>query len=62
MGLIQFLPLEENTACWRDAILNASITEDRAGYADKMLAAGYDIGHQAQKLGEFYLQRYSDRK
>ena len=62
VGLIQFLPLEENAACWRDAILEASINRDRAGYAYKMLAAGYDIGHQAQKLGEFYLQRYTDRK
>ena len=62
VGLIRFLPLDDDASCWCDAILNARPSEDRAAYAGKMLAAGYDIADQAQKLGAFYLQKYAHRK
>lgn len=62
VGLIRFLPLDEDVSCWSDAIMNAGICEERDGYARKMLAAGYDISDQAHKLGAFYLHRYAYRK
>jgi glycosyltransferase involved in cell wall biosynthesis len=62
VGLIRFLPLEEDAACWADAIANAQINEDRSAYARKVLEAGYDICDQAHKLGAFYLNRHSLRK
>lgn len=62
VGLIRFLPLEEDVSCWSDAIGNAAVNADRAAYARKMLAAGYDISDQAHKLGAFYLHAYSSRK
>ena len=62
VGLIQFLPLDEDISCWADAIEHARINEDRESYARKVLDAGYDIADQAHKLGAFYLRRYSDRK
>ena len=62
VGLIRFLPLEEDASCWADAIMNAAVNEERAAYARKMLAAGYDISDQAHKLGAFYLHEYSFRK
>lgn len=62
VGLIQFLPLEEDASCWSDAILNAGINQDRAAYSRKMLSAGYDISDQAHKLGAFYLHKHSLRK
>ena len=62
VGLIRFLPLEEDAACWADAVLNAGINEDRPAYARKVLAAGYDISDQAHKLGTFYLQKHGNRK
>ena len=54
VGLIRFLPLDEDASCWSDAIANAGICEDRAGYARRVLTAGYDIADQALKLGAFY--------
>lgn len=62
VGLIRFLPLDDDVSCWSDIILNASINEDRLTYAQKLLAAGYDISDQAHKLGAFYLHKYSHRK
>lgn len=61
-GLIRFLPLDEDVSCWTGAIMDATVKVNRAAYAGKMLAAGYDISDQAHKLGAFYLQAYSDRK
>ena len=61
VDLIRFLPLDEDAACWADAIANCSIREDRSGYAQKLLEAGYDISDQAYKLGAFYHRRYSDK-
>ena len=62
VGLIRFLPLEEDASCWADAIGNAAVNEERDTYARKMLAAGYDISDQAHKLGAFYLGGYAGRK
>ena len=59
VGLIRFLPLDEDVSCWTEAILNAGINEDRPAYARKVLDAGYDISDQAHKLGAFYHYRYS---
>ena len=59
VGLIRFLPLDDDASSWCDAILNASVNEDRFAYARKMLEAGYDISDQAYKLGAFYHRRYS---
>ena len=54
VGLIRFLPLDDDASIWRDAILNVGVNEDRPAYARKMLEAGYDISDQAYKLGAFY--------
>ena len=62
VGLIRFLPLEEDAACWAEAIAGAGIPEDRGAYARKVLEAGYDISDQARKLGAFYIDKYSQRK
>lgn len=62
VGLIRFLPLTEDVSSWLDAILNAGIQADRSAYAQKMREAGYDISHQAHKLGEFYRKEYFRRK
>ncbi|MBQ2991587.1 MAG: glycosyltransferase [Clostridia bacterium] len=62
VGLIRFLPLEEDASCWAEAIANAGENKDRGLYAQKVLDAGYDISDQAQKLGAFYLRRHSQRK
>lgn len=62
VGLIRFLPLDDDVSCWCEAIVNAGLNEDRSAYARKVLAAGYDIADQAQKLGAFYLYKYSHRK
>ena len=59
VGLIRFLPLDDDASSWCDAILNAGVNEDRFAYARKMLEAGYDISDQAYKLGAFYHRRYS---
>lgn len=58
VGLIRFLPLDEDMSCWTNAILESNANENRCLYAQKMLEAGYDISDQAQKLGAFYLQRH----
>ena len=62
VGLIRFLPLDDNVSCWLDAIMEAKNNEDRFSYAQKVLDAGYDISDRAHKLKEFYLQGYSQRK
>lgn len=59
VGLIRFLPLDEDVSCWQEAIADASVKEDRFAYARKVLEAGYDIADQAHKLGAFYLQNQS---
>lgn len=62
VGLIRFLPLEEDASCWAEAVMKAGINEQRSAYAQKVVDAGYDIADQARKLGAFYLHRYSQRK
>jgi len=62
VGLIRFLPLDDDVSCWRDAIVNAGLNEDRSAYAGKVLDAGYDISDQAHRLGAFYLRGYERRK
>jgi len=62
VGLIRFLPLDEDVSCWTNAVMKAENNENRGAYAQKVLEAGYDISDQAHKLGAFYLQSYSGRK
>lgn len=62
VGLIRFLPLDEDVSCWTQTIVNAAVNENRYDYARKMLEAGYDISDQAHKLGAFYLDRYTHGK
>jgi len=62
VGLIRFLPLAEDVSCWSNAIMDARVNENRCAYAQKVLAAGYDISDQARKLGAFYLRKHSRRK
>jgi len=62
VGLIRFLPLNDDPACWVEAIREAKAPADRSVYARKVLDAGYDISCQAKKLGEFYLKRYVEKK
>ena len=56
VGLIRFLPLEEDASGWAEAIVSTPINEDRCAYARKVLEAGYDIADQAHQLGQFYLR------
>lgn len=62
VGLIRFLPLDDDVSCWSNAVMDARINEGRCTYAQKVLEAGYDISDQAYKLGEFYLRNHSLRK
>ena len=61
VGLIRFLPLDDDVRCWAKAIDEATSNQDRSAYAQKVLAAGYDISDQAHKLGAFY-HRHSHGK
>ena len=62
VGLIRFLPLDDDASCWAEAIMAAKPHENRGQYAQKVLEAGYDISDQAHKLGDFYLHKYARRK
>ena len=62
VGLIRFLPLDEDASAWAQAVNDAKIVEDRSVYAEKMLDAGYDISDQAHKLKAFYVNTLSKRK
>lgn len=62
VGLVRFLPLDEDVSCWLNAILDAKVNEKRECYAQKVLEAGYDISDQAHKLGAFYHHSYSRRE
>jgi len=62
VGLIRFLPLDDDASCWTDAVLNARNAENRTLYAQKMLEAGYDISDQARNLGTYYLTKYAQKK
>ncbi len=62
VGLIRFLPLDDDVSGWKNAIARSRIVENRKDYAEKVLEAGYDISDQANKLGEFYLKTHSFRK
>lgn len=62
VGLIRFLPLDDDVSCWANAITQAQMNRNRSVYAKKVLDAGYDIADQAHKLGAFYLHAYSNQK
>lgn len=62
VGLIRFLPLEDDVSGWSDAIMDARINGERCAYAQKVLDAGYDISDQAHKLGSFYLRAHSRKE
>ena len=62
VGLIRFLPLEEDASCWAQAVAEAKRGQERGAYAQKVLEAGYDIADQAHKLGAFYRRRAAGRK
>lgn len=52
-GLVEFLPLEAPLAHWADRLLAAKRV-DSAQCRQQLAAAGYDIGHEADRLAEFY--------
>ena len=52
-GLVEFLPLDAPHAQWADCLLAAK-RADSAQCRKQIAAAGYDIGHEAENLSEFY--------
>ena len=52
-GLVEFLPLDAPHAQWADRLL-AVTRADSVQCRKQIAAAGYDIGHEAENLSEFY--------
>lgn len=52
-GLVEFLPLDAPQTYWADRLLAAKRV-DSAQCRKQLVAAGYDIAHEADRLAEFY--------
>lgn len=58
---VQFLSLENGAKAWADRILEErKRTRQRKSNIQALLDSGYDISVEAEKLQEFYIQRYME--
>ena len=55
---ITFIPLEKGAQYWADAILACDVNEKKNNHA-LIRERGYDIGEVAEKVQNFYLEKYS---
>lgn len=55
---IQFIPLEKGAEYWADAILKTDVSEKKDNH-QRIKECGYDISDVAQKVQNFYLEKYS---
>ena len=60
-GTVQFLPLEDGPKIWADRILQAGMSSQvQTDHLQLLAQNGYDIDLEAEKLQNFYIQKYME--